>query len=561
MGEPLSDGKTPRFLVRGSSGEEIPLASVSELEERVRAGEIRPGDELYDAGTGAWAPAWKVSLYRFIIEELERDDELPESLRAALREALEGRVDEDGQLKAEPDLPKDPGSLSDPDDALLIDDEHLVPVEDEPEEEDDPLDFELELVDADPFGLPSHASGPGDRSSRTESGTDEGESDELEDFELRLGSSAEFDWDDVDPGATPGTADPEAEPAGADDASRQPPRGESAPKGISGRASTPKPDRPSEGDEDDEEQDWFTPHEEGGMVLPDLHRVADEPDHEAETWKPGADEPDPTRRAPLIQRTPYRPRAWVVGLLILVVGVAAWLALLPDERDPGFEEEAVTAETVPAPDLPPFPDGLEAEGEQVLARVGEVFEVASDSLRNEIGLERVPPRTWLSGLYLANAGQFPRIVGFWEDYLEFLDRLRPRDETLYLGAVAETLDGLDTLGEEDREQLEEYFRVRYERQRDYREARYEHLASTSRAAIQLHQVLQTHQSEIAYSPAVGSGVSADPILEAVIPEGDVRRDVEWALDRVFGALDRSRGGGVPSADGLRAELFLRFGEG
>ncbi len=565
----MTDDTSPRFLIRADSGEEILVASVSELEERVRAGEIRPGDQLYDAGTGIWAPAWDVTLYRFIVDELERDGELP----ALLREALSEEVDEEGRLKVGDDSPVDVADefdagdevevadQDDPRDALVIDAEPLAPMRSEPDEEEDPLDFELELVDTDPFGAPSDPTEAEEPRSRGDADGDRedlpapsppadgGESDELEDFELRLGSSMEFSWDDLDPGATPETGESEATAQEAHDPSREP------------AAEASRKDRHGEDEEEDEEEDWFTPHAEGGMVLPDLQRADGEADAEAETWTPDEDDSRPARRAPLIQRTPYRPRAWVVGLLVLVVGVAAWLALLPDQPDPRFEGDDAAAETVPRPDLPPPPAGLEDESDEVLALIGAAFEVVSDSLREEIGLERAPPRTWLSGFYLANAGQFPRIEEFWERYVVFLEELGARDEAVYLGAVADALGTLDPLDDGERERLQEYFQVRYEQQRDYREARYEHLAATARAAVQLHEVLEEHQSEIAYSPAVGTGVSADPILEAVIPEGHVRRDVEGALDRVFRALDRSRGGGAPSAEGLQAELFQRFGEG
>jgi hypothetical protein len=197
----------------------------------------------------------------------------------------------------------------------------------------------------------------------------------------------------------------------------------------------------------------------------------------------------------------------------------------------------------------------------VLEDIGRSFATVSDSIRVARGLALAPPREWLTGFYLANASRFPGVSDFWDEYRSFLMIMAPMDRAIYFDGVSEGIDSAGPLSGTERDALESYFLERYAVLSDHRNERYGYLAETARGAVALHQLLERHEAEIAYAPALGSGVSADPILEAVIPEGPIRREVDAALDRIFRALDQSRGGGAPSADGLRTELFMAFGRG
>jgi hypothetical protein len=504
----------PRFIVRGQDGREDRVPSVEVLQERVAAGKVLPEDEIYDAGTGRWSPARDVPVYRFIVEELASEGTLPPGLDEVL------------------DTGAEPGSPAG---------ERQEAPAPEPErvELEDPLEFEMDLADPDLDLSGPMDPEPGD--DILESGDDGGAEvdkglDDLDDFSFQPGSSALEEWADV----------PRSDPSATQAEQPDPP---------------PRHEPPDSSDPDPEER-WFTPHEEGGMVIadPPARPGAVPGDGKAEVWSPDEEEAPPRRRFSPSRKVP--PAAvWVVGAAVIAGGLVGWLLLRTPGADLPTDGEITLGSQVPAPMAPsPLPVGLEEAGEAVAETVAEAFAAASDSLRMAMGLEGSPPRDWLSGMYLANAGSYPVVEDFWRGYGEFVSAFRPRDREIFERGMQAGLDALPELSAGDRSRLRAYFRDRYESRAEFREYRYESLLATSRAALALHQVLERHQAEIAFSPAIGPGVSADPILEAVIPEGEVQRDVERALDQVFRALDHSRGGGVPSAGGLRSELFLRFGE-
>ncbi|TVP59946.1 MAG: hypothetical protein EA351_01090, partial [Gemmatimonadales bacterium] len=89
---------------------------------------------------------------------------------------------------------------------------------------------------------------------------------------------------------------------------------------------------------------------------------------------------------------------------------------------------------------------------------------------------------------------------------------------------------------------------------------YERRLRVAVAAGELHDFLVQSESLIEYAPALGGGVSADPVLEAVPMNVETRRGLEAHLDRLFHALDDTRRGVPPALGGLRTELFNRLRE-
>jgi hypothetical protein len=585
----LTEGSDARFIVRRPHAGETRVASVEELHEKVREGKVFPDDELFDAGTGQWASARDVPVYRFIVDELELDGALP----AGLLEALESPPPPSTPVELSEDV--DPSSDAlEPTDSPEVEGfrtSGIGEVEREPrgsegdqDATDDPLGLDLDLVDEPEFPVPeppmgsSESSDTPDESSGLEdgpplptsspgkstpdppregigapdgSGADDDEPVEDDDFAFEFGSDAIHgwgrEWGDVGSGE------------GEED------EGEKKAAGSKGPAHRDRPSGSSR--EKDDEQEWFTPHEEGGLAMePAAASPAGEDEDAPAVWTPDDGEPPPSSQIP----PQFRVRRSFMGIVVLatvvVVGLG-WLFLRSGE--PREQDEVMLASDVQVdgpPELPPPPPELEAGLAPGLAGIRQHFAIVIDSLQDELGLESAPPRSWLSGQYLADAQAFPEVPEFWNRYIDFVEVLAPRDRELYLeGARMGLEDGLDGLpdesGGQELDTIEAYFQQRYEQQADFREFRYANLQAAARASLALHEVLSQHGEVITYSPAVGGGVSVDPILEASIPAGPVRREVDQALDRVFRALDRSRGGGIPSTDGLNSELFLRFGEG
>lgn len=536
------DEQRKRFVVRDARGRERPLATVEDLHDEVAAGRVGIEDEIFDSSTGAWSPAGKIPVFQFIVEELEAEGKLPERLES-------GQVPGDGDASAP-----------------LIDGGEAPPVE----LDRDPLDLSLDLVESEPPPPEPRGSGAVDETTANESSDDpppttasgrttgaspadaaeppltlqqrlEGavQSAEEDEFQIRPGSALDDDWQALS------RVDPSTR--GSDrDLDRRESRGE-------------RPgDRGFRREEDNTRE---------ASPVSDSTEGPDTGDDEAVPWQPDRGEgtagASPAGRRPPVPSPERSGRgglvaAFVAGVLILLAG--GWFLLAgggSDEPDPVALESTVPA-SPPPPALPPPPAGAQDQVQAGLQGVEDRFQVVKDSLRAELDLAPAPPREWLGGAYLADATAFPQVRDFWEGYEEFLRQMQPLDRQIYLEGVETGLEGWGGGGDHP---IMAYFEERYSGLRSFRMARYESLAAVTRAALNLHDVLARHRAQISFSPAVGRGVSADPILEAVIPEGPVRQEVEAALDQVFRALDRSRGGGVPSMDGLRSELFERFGEG
>ena len=318
--------------------------------------------------------------------------------------------------------------------------------------------------------------------------------------------------------------------------------------------------------------DEGTPHEEAPLQI----RTA---------WEDAADGPDP--RAAWIaarrQRRNARVMAGAAALLILIVGGAAIVTgFRTDVNGSAPLENGGPGNVPPGPggateagpggftalegvELPP---GLEGLASILWRELPGRIDVLVDSMRVEAGLPDAPPREWLSGVYLASAGEFGGVVEFWEAYGRFVENLASRDAELLREAATRILEGpgpgetgvaLVTAAEGDRDRLLAYVMARHERMRDARLDRYLHLGRTAQAALDLHTFLEQNSDAIAHAPAIGRGVSLDPVLEAVTKTPEVRREMERHLDLVFEALDRTRRGGQPSLAGLRVELFESLG--
>lgn len=524
-------------------GSEVAVPSVDALARRLERGEVLPDTQLFDLGTGEWAPARESHIVRFILEEREREG----------GEALEGWEEE-----------------------VALDPE-AIPGPEESGEAEDPFDMDLTLE-------PGAASAPETEAPEEEAGEEEAVEEEAEaegeDEEasepsgLRprrdpYGDLPLMDWDEE-----------EAEEQAADEES-----GEAAPEDEEAVV--------EEGVGDDlvagsgvEVEEWAGPAE----APPESEDVETPPEAPAAETPPAA-EPDraedreerrePSRARPAKKRAPARrpPRrrvpagAFLVVVLLAAVGGALFLGVrfvdVPFLGE-GEREAPEVAEDDPAdpgllrgslPEVatvPPVPEGLEGPVERALEAVERRFQATVDSLRAVHGVEDRPPRDWLGGYYLAHASEFPGVLAFWEGYLEVLDELRGMDEELFHAAAAEAVAG-EPASESDA--AVGYLEDRYRSTLPARRGRYDLLAAVARQAVELHEFLEENEGAIRYTPALGPEVPLDPILEAQSDDPEVHRGMLDRLDGMFRVLDRSRGGGAPSPGGLGVDLFQRFGEG
>lgn len=252
---------------------------------------------------------------------------------------------------------------------------------------------------------------------------------------------------------------------------------------------------------------------------------------------------------------------WLTALVVLLAGAVVGRFLLGGS---GAEEPVAdgsgsdgTLSVGEDPLVPP--PGLAAPAERAAALVSERFQSAVDSIRIASDLPPVPPETWLSGYYLANAAEFPAVREFWAGYDALVEAVRLRDRSLFLDVVRTGL-GPDQVDPTQRGRLESYLRARYASTLPARRDHYDQLGLVAVSAVALHDFLVERSEDLEFTPAVGPSVPRDPVLEVGTGDAGVQRELEFHLDELFRALDRSRGGGPPSLSGLRNELYGGFGE-
>jgi hypothetical protein len=207
---------------------------------------------------------------------------------------------------------------------------------------------------------------------------------------------------------------------------------------------------------------------------------------------------------------------------------------------------------------PAPPADLALEVERALGEFSARVDVLVDSLRLALGVGGVPPAAWLGGRYLADADDYPEVREFWEGYTGVVERFGELDRTAFVAVLNEAVSRLRDRPA-DASRLRDYLEARYSGMAASREGRATQLIEAARHAVDLHEFLVTSSPQLRYTPAVGSAVPRDPVMEVGTENPAVLESLNGHLDRLFDALDRSRGGGPLSQGGLREDLFLGFG--
>src|SRR5690606_3938365 len=201
----------------------------------------------------------------------------------------------------------------------------------------------------------------------------------------------------------------------------------------------------------------------------------------------------------------------------------------------GIAEPEAPEETEGPPLLPDTEEALrERASVRFLARV-----------RQNLGtLPSVPP-IWLDGRYLADAPAYPEVREVWARYLGSVGAVRARENEHYRTAYLSALDDARVTGATRTLRLASAGSA-FEGSSAARDAHYDRVTELASAALDLHDFLVAHAEGIAYEPAVGLRVSADPVLQAAAADPTVQAELEAALDRVLDALS-ARGSGPVDA--------------
>ena len=253
------------------------------------------------------------------------------------------------------------------------------------------------------------------------------------------------------------------------------------------------------------------------------------------TGRESAARPEPKNRPspPRRKRSRPFPTGLVAGVVGLIVvgggGYFGWTALQSRGGDADVVE--VVLPPVAIPDIPAelLPQMRDIADDALGLMLSE-YQARSEAL----GITPEVNPEWLGGSYLANASSYDDIEAFWLGIERFVDEVRNTDldvfHAKYVEQVAQTeLD--ETQGALVTERADSGFVAA----RDGRFEAYSLMDDLVNASLNLHQFLVDNEELIDYDTAA-SGVSSDPVLEAV-PATETLRDEMWALvGGITGAL-------------------------
>jgi hypothetical protein len=159
-------------------------------------------------------------------------------------------------------------------------------------------------------------------------------------------------------------------------------------------------------------------------------------------------------------------------------------------------------------------------------------------LRAKHQVTRVPS-SWLEGIYLASASDFPEVRKYWESFGDYVREVQEKESELYRTSFVARLErrGVETY--EVSMLLARALRT-FEADRARREALYASLLELSTTAVELHDLLVAREGEISFEPA-RSGVSRNPVVEAVAQNRELEAQMNGLLDRMFMAIERAQG--------------------
>jgi len=230
-------------------------------------------------------------------------------------------------------------------------------------------------------------------------------------------------------------------------------------------------------------------------------------------------------------------RRYAPFALLGAAAVAALVFLGPDlltlVRGDG---SATGPETEVEPPPPPLiPDTEEA----LAARARERFLTSTQAALR--GLEPIP-QAWLRGSYLAEPSDYPEVRQAWDHYLNTIRQVRAGDGQRYREAYLRALDDAQVEGDARTVRLNNAIAA-FGTSAAARGAHYDRVERLATAAIRGHDTLVGAEGTIAYQPATGPALSADPVIEAVGRSAQAQALLNQVLDVILAELHAERGPG------------------
>jgi len=266
---------------------------------------------------------------------------------------------------------------------------------------------------------------------------------------------------------------------------------------------------------------------------------------EAAAWQPeppryessvrDADRAQPSRRA-TAGAGEGRRYAPLVVVLLAAVGAGVYFGPELLSSGAGTREEPVTDRVV----TPPSPPPVIADNEEAIRRrAQERFLTTTQTLLR--GLVPIPD-VWLRGSYLAAPSEYPNVRTVWEQYLTTIREVRAGDDQRYRDAYLRALDDARVDGAARTLRLASATTT-FQAAAAGRNQHYGRVEDLAIAALQGHDALVQAEGTIAYEPASGRGVSADPVIEAVGRGPQAQALLNQVLDMILAELQGPGGPG------------------
>ena len=557
------------FIYIDSQDREVKIPSVDALRLRIELGAIKDQTQFHDENTGRWAPAVEHDIFRTLKRELEALESSgfvapPPPAAVSVEEETAPR-----EVALEPTAAvateEDPGALE----PLSLEDPATLP--DLSDEDGGDLDA------ADPFAMdlgiaPSAPSSPPEAvpsSSEIEDEEDDDDGydvgplwDDEPDLELDAGEDPPTETRGTDGDEAEARVAPSDEPATPEASAPQEDRfvasaeeellgsvpssggglvqdsgltlEPSLAESFDADAASPPPQE----DEDDVPSWMSAPAEDDGAVPVEPVPVAAATDA-GDSWQ-AQEELPPTpvarpRTAPPPRkltraRSPGAQGVAGLVLLVVVVGAAAVFGW-------GYVSPLLAGGDPPEPEivLPSLDEALMPRFQAMAGEAASGMSAAFLSLPERAGIPREPSRDWLAGIYLANASDYPNVPAYWGAVRDWVDAARDAEMSAFREALQAEVDASD-LQAADAEAVRNRALSGFQAASTQRQVVYDQLRAVADRALSLHEFLLANEAQVVYEPA-GSGVSRDPVLEAV-PANGALGDAMWGrVGAITNALD------------------------
>jgi hypothetical protein len=247
----------------------------------------------------------------------------------------------------------------------------------------------------------------------------------------------------------------------------------------------------------------------------------------------------PARRATVAETKPSP--AWkyasfaVLALVFAGVGLYFGPAIFAPTAGEGSDPAPESVAPPPTPVIP-------ATDDAVRGRASERFLTSTQALLRQ--LEPIPP-AWLSGRYLAEPSDHPRVRDVWQTYLGTIREVRAGDDERYRVAYGRALDDAGVQEPTRTTRLESGL-TRFQASAAARNAHYDRVERLATVAISGHDALVAAEGRILYEPATGPRVSTDPVIEAAGRTPADQALLEDILDAILGEVRGAGGPGTAS---------------